>query len=486
MAEKNATPTDHLTHRKQVIGKIIRIALICIAVMLIPAGVYFLTLFQKTHWNLSSTSSTTLNVLAATAIAVGIAILLWNILRPGRGEIGRLPLRLMPLFLIPIVFLAQVEIFGLWLGNNDEVFEWMNRPFLGARVITGTKPHDLLYLSPDATRLLAIEANRSWRPSVMSLSGRTLWRITAPGASFSGFLPSWSPRGDKLAGCYTVNTQEGGSARLFLWTFDVETGRMNSKEVATLQSLTPFRLDPSWSPDARSLALSHVFKGHDAKGYTTIDSGQILILDSKNLSLLKSINANNSSNWVRFLDSNTLLYCHSPKSLSSIETQLWTMKIGDGSKRVIPLDRSLPTSTIVFAPPVVDRGRKLIIALKDPNIKETGRPYQATIVDISTGAKQPISGLDQSKELAGLMWLSYSVDGHGDLAFIEGRHDISMWPHASPESLYYWKNGSNTFMEYRPGVFPKRSPSLDSSGKKMVFHWSGHWYITDLPVQMTN
>jgi hypothetical protein len=192
--------------------------------------------------------------------------------------------------------------------------------------------------------------------------------------------------------------------------------------------------------------------------------------------------------WVAFIDDDNLLY--SLMLEKSRYGELWTTNITTGARRMVPIEGGLYWRDVLSLPQVlvVRGGKSLLIALRNPEYNLHNNYFQPVLVGIATGRVEPLQGLPENKRdigPLGVLWEQGAVDRLGDLAVVSCLRESDLWPYPAIEGIYYWKDGSNRFKEYKPNLVQKSGPSLDSSGRKMLYAWAGTWYITDLSKEIT-
>lgn len=478
-------------------GRAARIVYACMvigAVILLPAGVYFLFLFRRpgelAALLMNESMVTLIRVLGGVAIALGLAIIPWNALGPRGHRPARELWRWLPVAVIPLVFLAQVEVFGLWLSNVDPVFVWMNRHFVGAgHPVPGDGEQRLLSLSPDGNRLACVEfpadsplimsgqeqavkPEHRWRLSVLDSSGRQIASINKKGALFRGFELAWAPDSTRIAGCYARGKT------VFLWVFQVATQEFTS--VRACEYVATLGLGPSWSPDGKTLALSVSVEGDIGVRAIGIDSSRILLWDASSLEQTQIIESNITGRWVRFTDDTHILYFS--ESQSEDRGSFWVVDTTTGKPFEVPLERNLFAALNTQYPPVLVRsGQWMLICLRAFRDASGRWRYRGYLCEIKTGKLELLTRpVPYSKHSPGTYIMGGTSDRDGARAFFTMISEDVLWPHSMTYGIFSWEEGSHEIKEYKHYLGVKGGPGISAAGTRLLFWWAGGWYLAEI------
>lgn len=470
-------------------------------IVLLPAGIYFLLLFEMSAYlQPDRTWPDAVRLLAAGLMAgVGLLLILRSMSFTGRRR--TMAVRLSIAAILVVMFLAQVIFFDNWLKNEDAVYTRIQRAAtsideIGATHMTPEVMYELLP-SPTSEEMLKVTERRkdesSFKISSMSIitsDGRFLRAIRKPpGVGEFASFPMWSPDGRFIVG----TGWSGSTGTATIWSHDLDTGGYAVRALRP-EEMQLHPLFTCWQPSGHCFisrirtvtdtAGELVYQGadFDIRRSSVPERGFVTSLtDAATLAEVRRLAVDGSTYWVSFLDNENILFLRSESRVRHAAQQrrdLVKKNLVDGTETLI-----VPDSDKVFfsqaAAPCFVRGRKWILTALEED--EYLRPC---LVELSTGRVEEVGGLEVpvSPELGRYTsTLAASAAADGEKAIIKVFRRSRRWPHGFLFSCYLWEEGGGGFREYLPGLFVKGDPQFDSTCKRIIFAWAGNWWTGDLP-----
>lgn len=486
------------------------LAKLAVGLVLLPAGVYFALLFNPTwvwffRFSNSGAFAVTIRVVATISILAGATL----IFRSSVALIAkhRIAYSSAVFILLVTVFLAQVELFGLWLRNDDFVYAFMNRMFADVSSIkSGSQKdsaYDLLLPAPLGNRILKIEIaeNNLFATvySVLDNTGRTVSVIRPPGLTPLPGQAMWSPDGTHVIGIGR-KSPKSTSPPTVLWSYCVDDDRYQIAD----NGIAGLLLNPyGWSVDGKTFAAFTsdqdvwlgVYRGQyfDAFIQPEHRPAAISLVDAATLEIKQRVEVQGlRPMWICFLDKRTILFQKrisngrnlSPRAVHTSlpmrmdqigfavdeEEQIALVKKDLLTGQETQVNTRLGPATATLTTPGLVRDRKWILTA----MSDKGKVVPL-LVELATGKIEEVRGLEKFKpsphfsSVVPVLW-EYSVtDRAGLRAAVPMYKASSLWPHSEDQTICIWEDGKG-FKEFLPRLTHKDRPILEAPGS-LDFYW---------------
>lgn len=465
-------------------------ARLALGLVLLPTGVYFAFLFHPDRFwfyrlSYSTEIAVTLWILAAVSILAGATMIMRSPV-PLR-EKHRIAFSTSVIIILIVIFLVQVELFGLWLRNDDFVYAFINRMFVNISSIKsgpiGGGDYYSLLPSPRGDKILRSgitgESQFSSQYSILDETGKTISVNKPPGITLQPGRAIWSLDGKRIIGT-GWKSPDLPSKRLLLWSYSLDDGTYKIAD-------TDFqRLDlhpDGWSTDGKQFAAIsqdrpvwlNIRRGQYFDVFVQSGSGEsaVSLVDGDTLTVSERFDIPHvMSRWICFLDEKTILFqklIAVGESSEEARAALVKKDLITGKEELINT-RLGPATGNPNAPCLV-RDRKWMLTAMSDNGKVV-----PILVELATGKIEHVNGLEGFKSpyyyssAVPVLWDYAVADREGNRAVVPMYKESHLWPHASDSTILAWEEGKG-FREFLPQLTQKEMPFLEASGS-IDFYWN--------------